>query len=182
MCDHFVRDSARVPLPLPLTVTVQHRLLPRVNVSWMYAECFDKVFYHVNSRILKCKMTNVITRIKTQFNNLKRRHEVIKQIPCKLKLKVTKKITCRFSTPTSQKNKIPNFESRSSIRSQNEHKRKLDDYCEHQDLWEVQDSKVINHITQKAWNCKLINKGVRKNTLIVHHCETWSRFLSSNNF
>ncbi len=25
------------------------------------AECFDKVFYHVNSRILKCKMTNVIT-------------------------------------------------------------------------------------------------------------------------
>jgi hypothetical protein len=24
-------------------------------------ECFDKVLYHVNSRILKCKMTNVIT-------------------------------------------------------------------------------------------------------------------------
>jgi hypothetical protein len=61
MCDHFVRDSARVPLPL--TVTVQHRLLPRANVSRMYAECFDKVLYHVNSRILKCKMTNVITRV-----------------------------------------------------------------------------------------------------------------------
>jgi hypothetical protein len=44
------------------TVTVQHRLLPCANVSWMYAECFDKVLYHVNSRILKCKMTNVITR------------------------------------------------------------------------------------------------------------------------
>jgi hypothetical protein len=28
----------------------------------MYAECFDKVLYHVNSRILKCKMMNVITR------------------------------------------------------------------------------------------------------------------------
>jgi len=26
-------------------------------------ECFDKVFYHVNSRILKCKMNNVITMI-----------------------------------------------------------------------------------------------------------------------
>jgi hypothetical protein len=26
-------------------------------------ECFDKVFYHLNSRILKCKMTNVITMI-----------------------------------------------------------------------------------------------------------------------
>ncbi len=62
VCDHFVRDSARVLLPLPLTITVQHRLLPRVNVSRMYAECFDKVLYHVNSRILKCKMTNVITR------------------------------------------------------------------------------------------------------------------------
>ncbi len=42
VCDHFVRDSARVPLPL--TVTIQHRLLPRVNVSRMYAECFDKCF------------------------------------------------------------------------------------------------------------------------------------------
>jgi len=31
------------------------------NVSRMYAECFDKVLYHVNLRILKCKMTNVIT-------------------------------------------------------------------------------------------------------------------------
>jgi hypothetical protein len=61
VCDHFVKNSARVPLPL--TVTVQHRLLPRANVSRMYAECFDKVLYHVNSRILKCKMTNVITRL-----------------------------------------------------------------------------------------------------------------------
>jgi hypothetical protein len=26
-------------------------------------ECFDKVFYHVNSQILKCKMKNVITMI-----------------------------------------------------------------------------------------------------------------------
>jgi len=65
VCDHFVRDSTRVPLPLPLTVTVQHRLLPRANVSQMHAKCFDKVLYHVNSRILKCKMTNVITRILT---------------------------------------------------------------------------------------------------------------------
>jgi len=29
------------------------------------AECFDKVLYHVNLRILKCKMTNVITLKKT---------------------------------------------------------------------------------------------------------------------
>jgi hypothetical protein len=50
---------------LAVTVTVQHKLLPRANVSRMYAECFDKVLYHVNSRILKCKMTNVITRIHT---------------------------------------------------------------------------------------------------------------------
>jgi len=63
VCDHFVRDSSRVLLPLPLTVTVQHMLLSRANVSRMYAECFDKVLYHVNSRILKCKMTNVITRL-----------------------------------------------------------------------------------------------------------------------
>jgi hypothetical protein len=51
---------------LAVTITVQHRLSPcamsmLANVSRMYAECFDKVFYHVNSRILKCKMTNVIT-------------------------------------------------------------------------------------------------------------------------
>ncbi len=69
VCDHFVRDSARVPLLLLLTVTVQHRLLPRANVSRMYAECFDKVLYHVNSRILKCKMTNVITRITSLTTN-----------------------------------------------------------------------------------------------------------------
>jgi hypothetical protein len=66
VCDHFVRDSARVSLPL--TVTVQHRLLPRANVSRMYAECFDKVLYHVNSRILKCKMTNVITRFSMLYS------------------------------------------------------------------------------------------------------------------
>ncbi len=53
---------------LAVTVTVQHRLSPRAmsmlaNVSRMYAECFDKVFYHVNSRILKCKMTNVISMV-----------------------------------------------------------------------------------------------------------------------
>jgi len=65
VCDHFVRDSARISLPL--TVTVQHRLLPCANVSRMYAECFDKVLYHVNSRILKCKMANVITRRKTMY-------------------------------------------------------------------------------------------------------------------
>jgi hypothetical protein len=37
VCDHFVRDSARVPLPL--TVTVQHRLLLReyfTNVCRMF--------------------------------------------------------------------------------------------------------------------------------------------------
>jgi hypothetical protein len=53
---------------LAITVTIQLRLSSRVmsmlaNVSRMYAECFDKVLYHVNSRILKCKMTNVITMI-----------------------------------------------------------------------------------------------------------------------
>jgi hypothetical protein len=53
---------------LAVTITVQHKLSPRAmsmlaNVSQMYAECFDKVFYHVNSRILKCKMTNVITMV-----------------------------------------------------------------------------------------------------------------------
>jgi hypothetical protein len=53
---------------LAVTVTVQHRLSPRTmsmlaNVSRMYAECFDKVLYHVNLRILKCKMTNVITMV-----------------------------------------------------------------------------------------------------------------------
>jgi hypothetical protein len=53
---------------LVVTVTVQHRLSPRAmsmlaNVSRMYAECFDKVLYHVNSRILKCKMTNVISMV-----------------------------------------------------------------------------------------------------------------------
>jgi len=55
---------------LAVTVTVQHRLLPHAmsmlaNVSRMYAECFDKVLYHVNSGILKCKMLNVITMIVT---------------------------------------------------------------------------------------------------------------------
>ncbi len=55
---------------LAVTVTVQHRLSPRAmsmlaNVSQMYAECFDKVLYHVNLRILKCKMTNVITMTST---------------------------------------------------------------------------------------------------------------------
>jgi hypothetical protein len=29
-------------------------------------ECFDKVLYHVNSQILKCKMKNVITMIVIQ--------------------------------------------------------------------------------------------------------------------
>ncbi len=70
VCDHFMRDSARVLLPLSLTVTVQHRLLPRANVSRMYAKCFDKVLYHVNSQILKCKMTNVITRISSLIFHL----------------------------------------------------------------------------------------------------------------
>jgi hypothetical protein len=32
-------------------------------------ECFDKVLYHVNSRILKCKMTNVITRGPTSIES-----------------------------------------------------------------------------------------------------------------
>ncbi len=31
------------------------------SVNIRVEECFDKVLYHVNSRILKCKMTNVIT-------------------------------------------------------------------------------------------------------------------------
>ncbi len=51
-----------------VTVTVQHRLSlcamsMLANLSRMYAECFDKVLYHVNSQILKCKMTNVITML-----------------------------------------------------------------------------------------------------------------------
>jgi hypothetical protein len=31
------------------------------SVNIRVEECFDKVFYHVNSQILKCKMKNVIT-------------------------------------------------------------------------------------------------------------------------
>jgi hypothetical protein len=51
---------------LAVTIIVQHKLSPHAmsilaNVSRMYAECFDKVLYHINSRILKCKMMNVIT-------------------------------------------------------------------------------------------------------------------------
>jgi hypothetical protein len=30
-------------------------------------ECFDKVLYHVNSQILKCKMKNVITMLGCLF-------------------------------------------------------------------------------------------------------------------
>jgi hypothetical protein len=30
----------------------------------VHQECLDKVFYHVNSLILKCKMKNVITMFK----------------------------------------------------------------------------------------------------------------------
>jgi len=37
----------------------------------MYAECFDKVLYHVNSRIFKCKMTNVITRLRRESTRVK---------------------------------------------------------------------------------------------------------------
>jgi hypothetical protein len=60
---------------LAITVTVQHKLSPRAmsmlaNVSQMYAECFDKVLYHVNSRILKCKMTNVITMEKDTWQQI----------------------------------------------------------------------------------------------------------------
>jgi hypothetical protein len=59
---------------LAVTVTIQHRLSlctmsMLANVSRMYAECFDKVFYHVNSRILKCKMTNVITMMSTSWGS-----------------------------------------------------------------------------------------------------------------
>ncbi len=55
---------------LAVTIIVQHKLSAHAmsmlaNVSRMYAECFDKVFYHVNSRILKCKMTKVITMGRT---------------------------------------------------------------------------------------------------------------------
>ncbi len=34
------------------------------SVNIHVEKCFDKVLYHVNSRILKCKMTNVITMVK----------------------------------------------------------------------------------------------------------------------
>ncbi len=37
-------------------------------------ECFDKVLYHVNSRILKCKMKNVIAMMKTQDTQHLPRH------------------------------------------------------------------------------------------------------------
>jgi hypothetical protein len=61
---------------LAIIVTIQHRLSSRAmsmlaNVSRMYAECFDKVLYHINSRILKCKMTNVITMIYFKVNGVK---------------------------------------------------------------------------------------------------------------
>ncbi len=50
---------------LAVIVSVQHRLSLRAmsmlaNVSQMYVECFDKVLYHINSQVLKCKMMNVI--------------------------------------------------------------------------------------------------------------------------
>jgi hypothetical protein len=31
------------------------------SINIRVEECFDKMLYHINSRILKCKMTNVIT-------------------------------------------------------------------------------------------------------------------------
>jgi hypothetical protein len=76
----------------------------------------------------------------TQFNSLKRRH-------ANWKFKVTKKITCRSSTPTSQNKQDSKFQNPSSIRSQNEHKKKLDDSWKHQDPWKLQDSRIINHTT-----------------------------------
>jgi hypothetical protein len=33
------------------------------SINIRVEECFDKVLYHVNSRILKCKMKNVITML-----------------------------------------------------------------------------------------------------------------------
>jgi hypothetical protein len=71
---------------LVVTVTVQHKLSPRAmsmlaNVSRMYAECFDKVLYHVNLQILKCKMTNVITMPLLQCVTFKRKVFSLGNIP-----------------------------------------------------------------------------------------------------
>jgi hypothetical protein len=40
-------------------VKIRENLLKFVKIR--AEECYDKVFYHVNLRILKCKMKNVIT-------------------------------------------------------------------------------------------------------------------------
>jgi hypothetical protein len=37
------------------------------SVNIRLQECFDKVLYHVNLRILKCKMRNVITMVYTIY-------------------------------------------------------------------------------------------------------------------
>ncbi len=41
-----------------------YRSIGEHSVNIRVEECFDKVLYHVNSQILKCKMKNVITMIK----------------------------------------------------------------------------------------------------------------------
>jgi hypothetical protein len=38
-----------------------YRSIGEHSINIRAKECFDKVLYHVNSQILKCKMTNVIT-------------------------------------------------------------------------------------------------------------------------
>jgi hypothetical protein len=44
------------------------------SVNIRLQECFDKVLYHVNSRILKCKMTNVITMDHVVQNTTTKHH------------------------------------------------------------------------------------------------------------
>jgi hypothetical protein len=44
---------------------MEAQILTNFNRIFTNAECFDKVLYHINSRILKCKMTNVITLLTT---------------------------------------------------------------------------------------------------------------------
>jgi hypothetical protein len=44
-----------------------YRSIGEHSVNIRLQECFDKVLYHVNSRILKCKMTNIITMISKDY-------------------------------------------------------------------------------------------------------------------
>jgi hypothetical protein len=51
-------------------------------VTFAHQERFEKVLYHVNSRILKCKMKNVITMLYQTLQTKKWKHEIHNLISC----------------------------------------------------------------------------------------------------